>query len=95
MRGGWCAPTRPRCPFPNESFDVVTAAYLLHLLDPPARRAVIAEAARVLRPGGRMVTVTVGVPRSAPLALAFAPVAAIARRSRWHHGGIARAGSTW
>jgi len=45
---------------------------------------VIAEAARVLRPGGRLITVTVGMPRSAPLALAFAPLAAIARRS----GGI-------
>jgi ubiquinone/menaquinone biosynthesis C-methylase UbiE len=66
-------------PFPDESFDVVTAAYLLHLLAPPDRRAVIADAARILRPGGRMVTVTVAMPRSAPLALAFAPVQALAR----------------
>lgn len=71
-------------PFANESFDVVTAAYLLHLLGPAARPSVIADAARVLRPGGRMVTVTVGVPRSAPFALAFRPLAAIARRA----GGI-------
>jgi ubiquinone/menaquinone biosynthesis C-methylase UbiE len=75
-------------PFPNESFDVVTAAYLLHLLDSPSRRAVIADAARVLRPGGRMVTVTVGVPRSAPLAWAFAPVAAIARRATGIMAGL-------
>lgn len=75
-------------PFPNESFDVVTAAYLLHLLDPPARRAVIADAARVLRPGGRVVTVTVGVPRSAPLALAFAPLAAIAQRAPGMMAGL-------
>jgi ubiquinone/menaquinone biosynthesis C-methylase UbiE len=48
-------------PFADESFDVVTAVYLLHLLDPPARRALIADAARVLRPGGRLITVTVVV----------------------------------
>jgi ubiquinone/menaquinone biosynthesis C-methylase UbiE len=68
-------------PFPNESFDVVTAAYLLHLLGPPARRAVIADAARVLSASGRLVTVTVGVPASPALALAFAPLAAIAQRA--------------
>ena len=42
------------------------------------------EAARVLRPGGRLITVTVGEPRSPALAVLFAPVAAIARRT----GGI-------
>jgi demethylmenaquinone methyltransferase/2-methoxy-6-polyprenyl-1,4-benzoquinol methylase len=68
-------------PFPNESFDVVMAAYLLHLLDPPARRAVVAEAGRVLRPSGRLISVTVVIPRSTALALAFAPLEAIARRA--------------
>lgn len=75
-------------PFPNESFDVVTAAYLLHLLEPPVRRAVIIEAARVLRAPGRLITVTVGVPRSPALALAFAPVAAIARRAHGIMAGL-------
>ena len=81
-------------PFPNESFDVVTAAYLLHLLEPPVRRAVIIEAARVLRA------------RRAPdhghgrrAAVACARVGVRARggdraADPWHHGGIARAGST-
>jgi ubiquinone/menaquinone biosynthesis C-methylase UbiE len=75
-------------PFPEESFDVGTAAYLLHLLDTPTRRAVIADAARVLRPGGRLITVTVGMPLSPPLALAFAPLAAIARRASGAMAGL-------
>src|SRR5262249_51351612 len=40
-------------PFPEGSFDVVTASNLLMLLgDPPA---VLKEAARVLRPGGQLI----------------------------------------
>jgi ubiquinone/menaquinone biosynthesis C-methylase UbiE len=75
-------------PFPDETFDVVTAVYLLHLLELPARRAVIAEAARVLRPGGRLITVTVCAPRSPALELAFAPAVAIARRSSGMMAGL-------
>jgi hypothetical protein len=60
----------------------------LHLLEPLARRAVIAEAARVLRPGGRLIRVTIGMPRSAPLAFAFAPLAAIARRASGTMAGL-------
>jgi SAM-dependent methyltransferase len=40
-------------PFPAESFDVVTIHQVLHFAERPARA--IAEAARVLRPGGRVV----------------------------------------
>ncbi|WP_221358176.1 class I SAM-dependent methyltransferase [Streptomyces beigongshangae] len=43
-----------RLPFPDASFDAVTAIWLLHLLDDAER--VVAEAARVLRPGGVFVT---------------------------------------
>lgn len=50
-------------PLADDSFDLATAAYLLHLLAPPLRGAVLAELARVLRPGGRLVTVTVAPPR--------------------------------
>jgi ubiquinone/menaquinone biosynthesis C-methylase UbiE len=46
-------------PFRDERFDVVTACYLLHLLDREARARTIAELARVALPGGRVVTVTV------------------------------------
>jgi len=50
-------------PFADDSFDLATVAYLLHLLDRPRRTAVLAELARVLRPRGRLVTVTVAPPR--------------------------------
>ncbi len=48
-------------PLPDGSADVVTCAYLLHLLDPDARRDVLAEARRLLapKPGSRLVVVTV------------------------------------
>ncbi|MDH6515421.1 SAM-dependent methyltransferase [Streptomyces sp. SAI-135] len=44
-------------PFPGGVFDAVTSVWLLHLLDRPEDvRTVIAECARVLRPGGVWVT---------------------------------------
>jgi ubiquinone/menaquinone biosynthesis C-methylase UbiE len=46
-----------RLPFPDGTFDAVTSVWLLHLLDGPEDvRAVVAECARVLRPGGVCVT---------------------------------------
>ncbi len=42
-------------PFAKNSFDVVTVHQVLHYLDEPERA--IAEAARVLRPGGRLLVV--------------------------------------
>jgi ubiquinone/menaquinone biosynthesis C-methylase UbiE len=47
-----------RIPLNDASVDVVGCAYLLHLLDPVSRRAVLDEIARVLRPHGRVVLVT-------------------------------------
>jgi SAM-dependent methyltransferase len=44
-------------PFPDATFDAVTSVWLLHLLDEPEQvRAVVAEGARVLKPGGVYVT---------------------------------------
>ncbi|MFF0089723.1 methyltransferase domain-containing protein [Streptomyces canus] len=44
-------------PYPDGVFDAVTSVWLLHLLDRPEDvRAVVAECARVLRPGGVYVT---------------------------------------
>lgn len=40
-------------PFPAGAFDLITAHQVLHYLDDPAR--VVREAARVLKPGGRLV----------------------------------------
>ncbi|MDL5204763.1 class I SAM-dependent methyltransferase [Streptomyces sp. ALI-76-A] len=46
-----------RLPFPDRTFDAVTSVWLLHLLDTADdARAVVAECARVLRPGGVYVT---------------------------------------
>jgi phosphatidylethanolamine/phosphatidyl-N-methylethanolamine N-methyltransferase len=44
--------------YPDASFDVVIMANLLHLLDNPKRA--LAESARVLQPGGRLVVPTFG-----------------------------------
>ncbi len=46
-----------RLPFADATFDAVTSVWLLHLLEDAADvRAIVAECARVLRPGGVYVT---------------------------------------
>lgn len=45
-------------PFANDAFDLVSATWVLHVLDAADRRAVLGEIARVLRPGGRLIVVT-------------------------------------
>jgi ubiquinone/menaquinone biosynthesis C-methylase UbiE len=42
-------------PLPDNSQDVVTCIFLLHELPPKVRRLALREAARVLKPGGRLV----------------------------------------
>lgn len=42
-------------PFEDESFDTIVSIYLFHELPPRIRGAVMAEAARVLRPGGAFI----------------------------------------
>lgn len=42
-------------PLPDSSQDAVTSIFTLHELPPQVRRAVIAECARVLKPGGRLI----------------------------------------
>lgn len=51
-----------RIPLDDASVDVVTCAYLLHLLRPASRAMVLTEIARVLHPGGRAVLVTLSAP---------------------------------
>jgi len=47
-----------RLPFPAHAFDGILAVHVLHLI--PDVDAALAEAARVLRPGGRLVAVHAG-----------------------------------
>ena len=42
-------------PAPDNSQDAVTSIFVFHELPPQVRRAALAECARVLRPGGRLV----------------------------------------
>lgn len=70
-----------RLPFEDEQFDCVIACYVLHLLDPPTLGRTLGETARVLRPGGRAVTVTPAVPRSSLASLYELIAAGVARVS--------------
>ena len=54
-------------PFPDSTFDLVTVAYLLHLLDDTDRGAVLRELRRVLRPNGLIAVLTPAVPARGPL----------------------------
>jgi ubiquinone/menaquinone biosynthesis C-methylase UbiE len=42
-------------PAPDNSCDAVTSIFMLHELPPQVRHSVIGEAARVLKPGGRLI----------------------------------------
>ena len=69
-------------PLPDASFDVGTAAYLLHLLTADVRAEVLRELGRVLVPGGRLGVVTVAPPTPGLLPrLVSAPLRAAAARS--------------
>lgn len=47
-------------PFDDATFDAVTASLMLHHLTDANLRSVLAEVARVLRPGGRFLAVDIG-----------------------------------
>jgi ubiquinone/menaquinone biosynthesis C-methylase UbiE len=51
-----------RLPFADASFDCLLACLVLHHLDFAAKRRALAEAYRVLRPGGRVLLVDFGAP---------------------------------
>ncbi len=75
-------------PFPDGSFDRVSVAYLLHLLDAGGRESVLAEARRVLAPGGLLGAVTVAPPTGTPAQLLRAPIEALASTSRGALAGL-------
>jgi len=68
-------------PFEDDSFDLVTMAYLLHLIPSANRRELLSEAARVLTRRGRLVVVTPASPRSLLGRALFAPLEWRAERS--------------
>ncbi len=75
-------------PFPDGSFDRVSVAYLLHLLDAGARETVLAESRRVLAPGGLLGAVTIAPPAGTPARLLRAPIEALASTSRGALAGL-------
>lgn len=64
LPGGWSLHVADavRLPFANDTFDVLTASYLLHLLPQPDFTTVLCECRRVLRPGGRLAVLTPAIP---------------------------------
>ena len=54
-------------PFPDGSFDVVLSSLMFHHLDAATKRTALREWRRVLAPGGVLVLVDFGAPRSALL----------------------------
>jgi ubiquinone/menaquinone biosynthesis C-methylase UbiE len=79
LPGGWTLKQADatEMQFPPASFDVVVASYVLHLLDPPGVERALGEMRRMLKPGGRVVTVTPLAPRSRLRALYRLIVAAL------------------
>lgn len=76
-------------PLADGSVDVATVSYLLQLLGDAERAAALAELHRVLVPGGRVVTVTVHVPRRGlPSCLAARGLDALAFLSPASLGGL-------
>jgi demethylmenaquinone methyltransferase/2-methoxy-6-polyprenyl-1,4-benzoquinol methylase len=55
-----------RLPFDDESFDHVVCSYGLHEIPRELRLAALAEARRVLKPGGRFLTLDYHLPRYFP-----------------------------
>jgi ubiquinone/menaquinone biosynthesis C-methylase UbiE len=75
-------------PFGPAEFDIVVAAYVLHLLADETLTGVLAEIARVLRPGGRLVTVTPAVPARGVGRAAAIAAATLARVLPERLGGL-------
>lgn len=90
LPGGWSVSVADatRLPCADGAFDAVTAAYLLQVLPDPDVSGVVGELLRVLRPGGRLVTVTPAIPPRGPLRLVGSALDGLARRRPSRYGGL-------
>jgi 2-polyprenyl-6-hydroxyphenyl methylase/3-demethylubiquinone-9 3-methyltransferase len=92
--------TARRLPFRNGSFDAVIVVEVFEHIDPPFRRAAIAEARRVLRPGGTLAIVDKNV-ASLNALRPWLPAVVVKRideyRGRWMYpsGGLVRERWFW
>lgn len=77
-----------KLPFDDDSFDVATATYLLHLLDRGDRARLLEEISRVLRPKGRLATVTPALPSARLGRLLLRPVMEMAETSSGFASGL-------
>ncbi|MGI8558776.1 MAG: class I SAM-dependent methyltransferase [Solirubrobacteraceae bacterium] len=75
-------------PFCSGEFDVAIASYLLHVLPEAVLPRTLAEIARVLRPGGRIVTVTPVIPQRGSARVAAVMCDNVARQAPRSLGGL-------
>jgi len=67
----WLEGSATQLPMPDCSFDCVVASLVLHHLTDAEKHAALAEAHRVLRPGGRLHAADWGVPQDPLMRTAF------------------------
>ena len=75
-------------PYRDASFDVVTAAYLLHVLSESDRASVLSEVHRVLRPYGVLGVLTPTIPPDGPLRVIARVLDGLASRAPNRFGGL-------
>jgi ubiquinone/menaquinone biosynthesis C-methylase UbiE len=73
----WIEGTAVGLTMPEHSFDRVVASLVLHHLTTGEKRAALAEAHRVLRPGGRLHVADWGAPQDAAMKAAFLALRAL------------------
>lgn len=74
--------------YPEGTFDLVTASYLLHLLEDTERAIALKEFHRVLGPGGRLAVLTPVIPTRGPLRLIALGLDRLARTAPARLGGL-------
>ena len=75
-------------PFGDGAFDVAVASYVLHVLPHADLPATLAELARVVRPDGRLVTVTPALPARGAARWLASLSDALAQRYPLRFGGL-------